>query len=38
MVAGAVLHLRGSGRPVARAFLVLGTAVLFGAMLLGLLD
>ncbi len=38
LVAGAVVHLRDGGRGMARVLLTLGTAVLFGAMLLGLLD
>ena len=38
LVAGAVLHLREAGRGMSRVLLVLGTAVLFGAGFLGLVD
>jgi tellurite resistance protein TerC len=38
LIAGAVLELRENGRGLARTLLVLGTAVLFGAGFLGLVD
>lgn len=38
LVAGAVLHIRDGGRAMARTLLVLGTAVLFGAAVVGLID